>query len=364
MSDLSFSSEGELHIKGFCPLFSSDNVLFLLPRHISAELPSSLEVSLCCVCDFVALSCCYGGVDLSRMLLQVSEHVNSIKSDSSFRPSITSLDEDELPTSPRRVEALLWSDKRNLIWTNRNDSTLCLFSGHVGDCLLRFLPKVAAFVLRCTGETGPPLLRRRSQNGHGRGQDQRSGGSCQNHSVWGKNPFSLTHSLNVMQHWHLMSDLRHCPKELDPCQEPESLPVAQMKARRIIESFENPFRMVGVDSVRTCRVHVPASPSQTLSAFCFSSSIYPLPTCMSTRTPSLTRLPKYLRLCREARSKNSRQGAGLPPRALNFSAEIRRLLFTDQQKMETAERRAAAAGAGGQEETKSSSKRTGQESSR
>ncbi|XP_075898081.1 exosome complex component 10 [Nelusetta ayraudi] len=32
-------------------------------------------------------------------------------------------------------------------------------------------------------------------------------------------------------------------EELDPRQEPESLPVAQMKARRIIESFENPFRM-------------------------------------------------------------------------------------------------------------------------
>lgn len=165
-----------------------------------------------------------------------------------------------------------------------NRSTLCRFPGHVNICLPPFLLcvnnlKVAAFVLRCTGETGPPLLGRRTQNGsgrgHGRGQDQRSGGSCQNHSVWGRNSLtdSLTPLVTVMQHWHLMSPLCHCPKELDHRQEPDSLPVAQMKARRIIESFENPFRMVGVDSVRV--VHVPASSSRH-SAFSISLPVFTL----------------------------------------------------------------------------------------
>lgn len=36
-------------------------------------------------------------------------------------------------------------------------------------------------------------------------------------------------------------------KELETQSDQESLPVAQMKARRIIESFENPFRMVRDD---------------------------------------------------------------------------------------------------------------------
>lgn len=38
-------------------------------------------------------------------------------------------------------------------------------------------------------------------------------------------------------------------KELETQKDQESLPVAQMKARRIIESFENPFRMVGDDVI-------------------------------------------------------------------------------------------------------------------
>lgn len=36
-------------------------------------------------------------------------------------------------------------------------------------------------------------------------------------------------------------------KEPETQNDPESLPVGQMKARRIIESFENPFRMVRDD---------------------------------------------------------------------------------------------------------------------
>lgn len=162
------------------------------------------------------------------------------------------------------------------------------------------LPQISAFLLRCPGETGPPLLGWRSENGRGRRHDGRPGGSGQNHSVWGRTTCALTRH-RLLQHRHPMSpkDLCPRPKELDPSQEPESLPVSQVKARRIIESFENPFRMVSADSVRCC------SRSnffvQTLSVFCFPSSIYPQLTCTSTRTPSLTRLPKYLRWCCRAR---------------------------------------------------------------
>lgn len=74
-----------------------------------------------------------------------------------------------------------------------------------------------------------------------------------------------------------MLDLCLRLKELETPKDPESLPVAQMKARRIIESFENPFRMVGGDTVSM--VCVPLIPTPRIYLSVFAVTVFTLHRC-------------------------------------------------------------------------------------
>lgn len=83
-------------------------------------------------------------------------------------------------------------------------------------------------------------------------------------------------------------------KEVETLEDKELLSVAQMKARRITESFENPFRMVG-DDVNDPQYCVQSVGGTVFISLLCDFSIYPPVTCMLMRMQSLTPPRKYLR---------------------------------------------------------------------
>uniref|UniRef100_A0A8C5D598 Exosome complex component 10 n=1 Tax=Gouania willdenowi TaxID=441366 RepID=A0A8C5D598_GOUWI len=167
-----------------------------------------------------------------------------------------------------------WRDK---LARQEDESTGYVLPTHMMSKIAEELPKEPQGIIACCNPV-PPLVRQQVNELHLLVQEAREMPLLKNH--------------------FLLQDEEEKVDQKDS--------VAQMKARQILKSFENPFRMVGLHLLPfiTC--------SEWASYFCLFFSIYPPLVCMSTRMPNTTHLQKSLR--GQKREKSNSETGELTPK--------------------------------------------------